>query len=123
MNFLIKNGYAVQATQTGVKRLQQEQQQNALEEKLLIEECKKEKQKLEKLTLVFKVKAGNGGRVFGSVSPKQITSELKNKGFDIDKKKIKSEDSLTSLGFHNVEIELHKQVKVNLKVQLVEEGR
>lgn len=117
-NFLIKNGYAVLATQTGVKRLNAENEEKRLEENLNIKNCETIKQKLEKAKIKFKVKTGTGDRVFGSVSTKSITEELKKQGFDIDKKKIKLDKPLTSLGFHNVQIELHKDVVAQIKVEL-----
>lgn len=117
-NFLIKNGYAVLATQTGVKRLNAENEEKRLEENLNIKNCEDIKQKLEKSKFKFKVKAGSGDRVFGSVSTKSIAEELKRQGFDIDKKKIKLDTPLTSLGFHNVQIELHKEVIAQIRVEL-----
>ena len=88
MNYLIKNGYAVMATETGVKRLRSEQEENRLQEQLNIKECEEIKKKLEKLKLQFKVKTGKTDQVFGSVSTKQIAQELKVKGYEIDKNKI-----------------------------------
>lgn len=117
-NFLIKNGYAVMATETGVKRLNEENEEKRKQEQLNIENCKKVKEKLEKLTLKFKVKTGTGDRVFGTVSTKMIFEELKNKGFNIDKKIIKLNNQLASLGFHNIKIELHKEVVANLRIEL-----
>lgn len=117
-NFLIKNGYAVLATQTGVKRLNAENEEKRLEENLNIKNCEVLKQKLEKAKFKFKVKTGTGDRVFGSISTKSIAEELKKQGFDIDKKKIKLDSPLTSLGFHNVQIELHKEVLAQIKVEL-----
>ena len=78
-----------------------------------------EKAKLEKLVLTFKVKTGESDRVFGSVSQKQIKEELKNNGYNIDKNQIKLQDSLSSLGFHKIEIELYKEVSAIVKVHLV----
>ena len=118
MNFLIKNGYAVPATETGVKRLKSEQEENILQEQLNIKECEEIKKKLEKLTLKFKVKTGKTDQVFGSVSTKAIADELKQNGYTIDKRKIRLENPLASLGFHEVEIELHKEVIAKVKVQL-----
>lgn len=117
-NFLIKNGYAVLATETGVKRLNAENEEKRLEEKLNIKNCEDLKKILEKAKFRFKVKTGAGDRVFGSVSTKSIAEELKKQGFDIDKKKIKLDNPLTSLGFHNVKIELHKEVVAQIKVEL-----
>ena len=119
MNYLIKNGYAVMATETGVKRLRSEQEENRLQEQLNIKECEKIKGELEKLTLKFQVKAGASDRVFGSVSTKSIADELKKNGFNVDNRKIKLDNPLSSLGFHEVEIELHKEVIAKVKVQLI----
>lgn len=117
-NFLIKNGYAVLVTETSLNRLNKEKEENRLQEQLNIKECKEIKDKLEKLKLKFKVKTGTGDKVFGSVSTKLIVEELKNNGFEIDKRKIKLDSPLTSLGYHNVEIELHKEVIATLKIEL-----
>jgi large subunit ribosomal protein L9 len=67
-------------------------------------------------SIKFKVKTGAQDRVFGSISPKQIETELKNKKYSIDKKQIKISSPLSSLGFHNVDIELHKKVVATIKV-------
>ncbi len=121
MNFLVKNGYAVPATSTGVNRLKKEQAEAELQENLKIKDCKLLKEKLEKVTIEIPVKTGESDRVFGSVSSKQIVTELKKLGFDIDKKMVTITDSLTSLGTHEVVLELHKQVRATIKVRLVKE--
>ena len=120
-NFLINKGYAVLATPTSIKRLNQEKKEYQEQEELNKKNAMEIKTKLENLTLKFKVKTGEHDKVFGSVSPKQIVSELKNKGFNIDKKMFKSNDNLAYIGFHNVEIELYKGVVATLKVELVKE--
>lgn len=118
-NFLIKNKQAVLATTVGVNRLNEEKKNKAIEEDKLIKKCESIKKKLEVLKIEFKVKTGASDKVFGSVSAKQIEEELKNKGFDINKKQIKINESLSSLGYHNVDIELHKKVTATIKIQLV----
>ncbi|HHW69544.1 MAG TPA: 50S ribosomal protein L9 [Tenericutes bacterium] len=122
MNFLIKNGYALQATAASLKKIEEENQRNELNEKLAILEYQKVMEKLNKETIKIKVKTGENDKVFGSVSSKQIHNELKKLGYDIDKKKIFIDESLTSLGTHNIKIELHKNVIATLKVNLVKEG-
>lgn len=117
-NFLIKNGYAVMATETGVKRLNEENKQMRQQELENIKNCNQIKEKLEKISLKFKVKTGAGDRVFGSVSTKMISEELKKLGHSIDKRIIKLDNPLSTLGFHNVKLELHKEVIVNLKIEL-----
>ena len=117
--FLIKNGYVIQATEGNLKHFNTEKQKEELNENLKIKDCEKTKGELEKLTINIKVKTGAQDRVFGSVSTKQIVQELKNKNYDIDKNKVKLNEPLTSLGTHIVNIELHKKVMANLKVNLV----
>ena len=118
-NFLIKDGKAVLATSGGLNRLDRENKQKAKEEQELIKNCEDIKKQLEKEKIVFQVKVGAMDKVFGSVSAKQIETELKNKKYDIDKKQIKINNALSTLGFHNVDIELHKKVVATIKVQLV----
>ena len=69
-------------------------------------------------TISFKVRTGKEDKVFGNVSTKQICEELKNKGFNIDKKKICLDYAIDCLGTHNVKIELHKKVIAEVKVTL-----
>lgn len=116
--FLIKNKQAVVASTGSLNRLQKENEQKAMNLANDIKEAEKVKTKLENTKLVFKVKTGENDRVFGSVSPKQIAEELKSNGFDIDKKQIKPLTSLASLGYHNVEIELHKKVVATISISL-----
>lgn len=120
--YLEKNNLAVPATKTGLKRLETEQKNRNEKEQELIKECEKIKEQLEKLTITFKVKTGNDDRVFGSISTKQISEELKKHNFNIDKKKIDLDGSITSLGYHNITINLHKKVVAPLKINLVKEN-
>lgn len=121
MNFLIKNGYAVAATEGNLKHQQTLDLKKQLEEKGLKKEAEQLKEKIEKLTLEFKVKTGKMDKVFGTISSKQICNELKNKKIEIDKKMIKN-NSISSLGMHNVEVELHKSVTAILKVNVKKES-
>jgi len=118
-NFLIKNGYASKLTGESFGKYQTEQKQLKEQDNLNRKEAEKLKVELEKLTIMFKVKTGEHDRVFGSVSPKQIKEELTKKGYKIDKKQIVMDNNLSSLGFHNVNIILYKDVTCKLKVQLV----
>ena len=116
--FLINKGDAVLATSNSVNRLDRENKEREVKENNLIKECEVLKKKLENLKISFKVKTGEQDRVFGSVSAKQIVEELKNKGYNIDKKQIKINNPLSTLGFHNVDIELHKKVVATIKIEL-----
>lgn len=116
--FLINKGDAVLATSNSRDRLDRENKEKELKENNLIKECEVLKRKLEKLKISFQVKTGEQDRVFGSISAKQIVEELKSKGYNIDKKQIKISNTIATLGFHNVDIELHKKVIATIKIEL-----
>ena len=120
-NFLIKNGLARPATEGNMKTLEQQKKS---------EEKKKEQEKLdaEKLaakigetTVEVKTKAGEGGRLFGAVTSKQIAEGLAKIGMKIDKRKIELNEPIRSLGYTNVEVKLHPEVRGTLKVHVTEE--
>ena len=118
-NFLIKNGYAVIANDSNLKHFNTQKNKELLEENLYIKECEKIKEQLEKLKINIQVKVGKEDMVFGSVSTKQIVTELKKLDYNIDKNKIKIDSPISSLGTHIVKVELHKKVIANLKINLV----
>ena len=120
MNFLIKNGLAVAYSKTSSTILNKQLDNRKLEEDLFIKECNSLKEKLEKLTVKIPVKTGKGDKLFGTITTKQIASKLEQLGYKIDKKQI-MEINITSLGYHNINIKLHKQVIVNLKVEVIKE--
>ncbi len=115
INFLIKKGYALKKTEGSLNKLKEEQEHNKELDLKNREEALKLKEKLEKITLNFKVKSAKDGRMFGSISTKQIKEELVKKGFEIDKKQIEAQ-IINTLGMHIIVINLYKDIKCNLKV-------
>lgn len=120
INYLIKNGYAVKYTKGSNERLNDDIKARELKEQNDIKEANKIKEQLAKENIVFNVKTGNNGKVFGNISTKQIEEKLKLLGYNIDKKKIILETPLNLLGTYNVKIILHKKVEAILKVTLKE---
>ena len=118
-NYLIKNGLAVPYTKRSKEILEQEIDVREKNEQKLIDELNEIKNKLNDKVIEFKVKVGKEDKVFGTVSSKQISDKLKEMGYKIDKKCFKINDAISTLGITNVEVELHKKVKFNLKVSLV----
>ena len=119
--FLINNKNAVQYTNKSFEVLNEEKKERKIKEDnnvLLATELKNE---LLKLKIEFKVKTGKEDKVFGTVSSKQISEELKKKGFNIDKKNIKINSEINTLGTHNVNITLYKGVVCALPIYLVKE--
>lgn len=119
-NYLIKNGYAVKYTKTSSDILKTDIRNIELKEMADIKSANELKEKLEKVKLEFKVKCNNG-KIFGSISSKQICEELVKKGIKIDKKNVKIDGSISSLGVHIVYINLHKKVSAKLNVVLIED--
>ena len=117
-NFLIKNGYAVKYTKTSNEILNTELKNKALEEEKNIKDATKIKNELEKIEITFNVKSGKDGRIFGTISTKQISEKLNELNYKVDKKQIIIDSPLNVLGTHIVKINLHKKVECNLKVVL-----
>ena len=115
INFLIKKGYAIKQTEGSLNKLKEENEKNRELDLKKREEAKLMKEKLEKITLNFRVKSSKDSRMFGSISTKQIKEELQKQGFSIDKKQIESK-TINSLGMHIVTITLYKDIVCNLKV-------
>ena len=118
-NYLIKNGYAVKKTKENLLKLNQEQTKKAKEDAANKEEAKLLKEKLSKVTLEFKVKTGEGDRDFGSISIKQIKDELAKQGYKIEKSAIELTSNISSLGFHNVNINLYPEITAQIKVHVI----
>jgi len=120
-NFLIKQGLAVEASQANISTLNAQKKK---EEKLAADElaeAKKLKEKMDKITVEFSTKAGEGGRLFGSITSKQIADELqKVNGIKIDKRKIELPDAIRSLGYTKVPVKLHTEVTATLNVHVKE---
>ena len=117
-NYLIKNKLGVLYTNGSKKVLENEIKLRQEEEDTLVKSLEEVKKKLENKTFSFKVKTGAQDKVFGNISTKQISDELKKKGFDIDKKNINTFGNIDSLGIHKVEITLHKKVKFNINIEV-----
>lgn len=117
-NFLIKNGYAVNYTSRSKEILDIQNKEKADNEAQEIKKCEDIKKKLKDKVITFKVKTGKDDMVFGTISTKQIQSELDKMGFKIDKKKILIDTPINSLGYHEVAVQLHKKVVAKVTVHL-----
>ncbi|HAX73905.1 MAG TPA: 50S ribosomal protein L9 [Firmicutes bacterium] len=119
--FLIKNNQAAEATTANMNKLKREQEQVAAEEAMKLEDAKKLKVVVEEKTVIVKVKAGDNGRVFGSVSTKQIAEEFQKQfNIKLDKRKMELEDPIRGLGMARVPIMLHPEVRATINVQIKE---
>ncbi|AMA71474.1 MULTISPECIES: 50S ribosomal protein L9 [Aneurinibacillus] len=120
-NFLFKKGLAQEATPGNLKMLEAHKKSEAKRKEQEREDAKALAKELENFTLTVKAKAGEGGRLFGGVSTKQIAEELKKANYKVDKRKIELSEPIRTLGYTNVPIKLHPEVTATVKVHVVEE--
>ena len=124
VNYLFPRKLAVQVTKKSVEVLenqQEERRENDAKNKAEAQELAK---KLDDIVLVFKVKTGRDGKLFGAISLKQVTEELnKHFGIEIDKKKFIDKGPLNELGFYHLNVELYKGVVGKVHVQVLGEEK
>lgn len=120
-NFLFKNNLAEEATPGNLRKLQAQKQkvkEREQEEKAAAEQLKNE---LGKLTISIAAKSGEGGRLFGSITSKQIADELKDQfNLKVDRRKIDLKEPIRALGHHKVPVKLHHEVTGTITVHIVE---
>lgn len=120
-NFLLKQELAVEATAGNMKKLEAQKNkvnQQAAEE---LQHAKDLKDKIEKITVELEAKAGEGGRLFGSITTKQISEALNAaEKIKIDKRKMELPDGIRSLGYTKVPVKLHHEVLATLNVHVKE---
>ncbi|MCM3359725.1 MULTISPECIES: 50S ribosomal protein L9 [unclassified Psychrobacillus] len=122
-NYLLKNKLAVEANSAAISALEGQKKKSEKEAAEELAEAKKLKETLEQLTVELKAKSGNDGRLFGSVTTKQIAAQLeKTNGIKIDKRKMELDDAIRALGYTNVPVKLHQEVVATLKVHVSEEA-
>ena len=123
-NFLIKNGYAKEATSSNLntlKRVQKAEKDAYEAEKAAAEDIKK-KLEDDKTIVNFKSKAGTDSRLFGSISSKKIVEGLeKQYGIKVDKRKLELPEPIKSLGYTNVPVKLFKGVEAVIRVHITEQ--
>jgi large subunit ribosomal protein L9 len=121
-NFLLPRGLAVEASAANI---------NVMNTRMSAEKSKKDRElayakgladKLKGITVIIKTKAGESGKLFGSITSKDISDKLKSAhGLDIDKKKINLHDALKTLGTTEVDVKLYPDVSVKLTVRIEHE--
>jgi large subunit ribosomal protein L9 len=118
-NFLLPKGLAIEATGGELKHLAQERQAERNKKDRAHDDAEELAKRVEATTLVFKLKAGEQGKTFGSVTTKEIAEALgKTLGAPIDKTKVTLHDPLRALGTHKVEIRLLTDVRANVTVAI-----
>ena len=119
-NFLFPKNLAVPADTGNMNNLKAKSESNAFRKGEELKEAKEIAEKLKKITLKLKVKAGDNGKLFGGVTSKEISEALKNEyKIDIDKKKIVLKEAIKQAGTTRVEIRLYEGVVASVLVMVV----
>ncbi|WP_295787892.1 50S ribosomal protein L9 [uncultured Veillonella sp.] len=120
-NVLIKKGQALEGTPANLNNAKQKQASVAHKKQVDNDEAKILASQLAKVQVRIPVKMGEGGRVFGSVTGKDVSDALaKQFDVDVDKKKIELKDPIKTLGVHDVLIRVHPEITTTIKVEVVE---
>ena len=120
-NFLLPNGLAKEANAQAMNELKNAENAKQYKIETDIKKANEAKAALEGETFKMTAKAGNGGRLFGSVTAKEISGEIKKqKGIDVDKRKITLDADIKAFGTYNAEIKLYNGIVAKVKVQVSE---
>jgi len=118
-NYLIRNKLAVGATAQSQAILEKQKESEKQQDAQLRSEAEALKVKLAAIRLTFMVKSGQDGKVFGSISTKQVADELaKTHKLSIDKRKFVAHEPLNQLGTHRVQVDLYKGILADITIDL-----
>ena len=119
-NYLIPQGFAIIANNSNSKMIAENIRQAAHKAEKIKNDAEALAQSIGDLVLEIGTKAGDSGKIFGAITALQVADGLKNKGFDVDRKKIKFE-SIKQVGEYKATIDLHREVKHDIKINVVAE--
>ncbi len=120
-NYLIPKGLAMLATRGRRAELEHKKRVIEARERKEVEGYTQRAKAIGELSLEFSRKAGEEGKLFGSVTSAEIAEEIAGRGIEIDRRKIELSEPLKDLGEHEIQISLHREVKAQLKVKVVAE--
>ncbi|NTW52495.1 MAG: 50S ribosomal protein L9 [Chlorobiaceae bacterium] len=121
-NYLIPQGYAIRATEGTIRALETEKKQQTRKIELQRKSARDLATKIEQMTLKVQAKAGESGKLFGTVTASDIAEALKAQGVDIDRRKITLEAPIKSLGKYEADAKLFLDITVKLNIEVEAEG-
>jgi large subunit ribosomal protein L9 len=120
-NYLIPKKLAYAALKGNVKALEEEKKTFERKRQQELHDAEKLSAELEKVSVSIPVQVGEEDKIFGTVTSQMIADALKEKGFDLDKRKIEIQEPIKALGIYTIGIKLHSSVNANIKVWVVRE--
>lgn len=120
-NFLIPRQIAYPAIEGNIRALEEEKRQMASKQAKELEDAQKLSAELENVSVTIPVKVGEEEKIFGTVTAQMIADSLKEKGYEIDKRKIELDEQIKALGIYSVNVKLHPDVTAVVKTWVVRE--
>lgn len=120
-NFILPKKLGIEASSKNMNDLKLQKANEEKIKKEQLEQAKEQAKKIEAASVTVSIKSGEGGKIFGSVSTKEIAAAAEKSGLVIDKKKMQLDEPIKSLGTHIVQVKLHKDVTAKLTVKVVEQ--
>ena len=120
-NFLLKNKLAKETSAANMNEVKLKKGAEAEHARRALEEAKATKEKLDDKKFTLKMKCGEGGKLYGAVTDKDISDELKKNGFDISKKQVVIKDPIKNVGTFGVRIKLHPKVSCDINIEVSSE--
>ena len=120
-NYLIPQGMGIIASKSNKKMVTENVRQASHKAEKLKKDAEALAAKIGDVVLEIKAKAGESGKIFGAVTPLQISDSLKEKGFDIERKRINLNSDIKNLGDYTIELDLHKEVKHPVAIKVIAE--
>jgi large subunit ribosomal protein L9 len=121
-NYLLRKGMASLATAARVKELEHHRRVIAEQQAKTLADLEGFKRKIESLTLEVEAQAGDGGKLFGSVTLQNVADLLAAKGVEIDRRKLQADGAIKSVGEHELSLRLHREVVAKVKVVVTTSG-
>ena len=119
-NYLFPKRMAVLATPGNIKMMEENNRQGAMKREKMKADALANSTSMNEMVITIATKAGANGKIFGSITPLQVAQALKMKGYDIDRRKIEIND-IKVLGSYEAIVNLHREVSVTIKVEVISE--
>jgi len=120
-NYLIPQGLAYEATDANKRRLEAENARVAAREAETLGDAQKRATQLEGVSLTFHARAGQEGKLFGSITSADIAEKLAEQGITVERRQIELDEPIKALGVTSVPVRLHSQVRPEVKVWVIQE--
>lgn len=123
-NYLLPQGFAYEATDGNIRRLEEERRQAEESERRHYLEARRQASLVDGISVTFHARAGEEGKLFGSVTAADIADRINDQGLgaDVDRRQVVLDEPLKALGVYRVPVRLHSEVQVEVEVRIEREG-